>query len=57
MITTLKPGATKKSIKTILKSLSKETRTKGVNAHEFVGKINLKKDPLDIQRDLRNEWE
>ena len=57
MVTTLRQGATKKSIKIILENLAKELKPKGVDAYNYVGKINLKKDALNIQRELRNEWE
>lgn len=53
---TIKHGATKKSIKNILDSLTKKLNSQGVDVYKYVGKINLKKDGLDIQRTLRNEW-
>ena len=28
-----------------------------IDAYKYLGKINLKKDALDIQRELRNKWE
>lgn len=56
MVTTLRQGATRKSIKNILDSLAKELKPKGVDVYQYVGKIKLKKDALNIQRDLRNEW-
>jgi len=57
MVMTIKQGATKKSIKMILESLVKELKPKGVDVYKYVGKISLKKDALDIQSALRNEWE
>ena len=54
---TIKQGATKKSIKNILEYLSKEIKSKGVDTYKYVGKISLNKDALNIQRELRNEWE
>lgn len=54
MVITLKPGATKKSIKAILQKISQELQPR-INAYEFVGKIKLKEDALDIQKALRNE--
>ncbi|MDZ4147287.1 MAG: hypothetical protein U1C58_03295 [Flavobacteriaceae bacterium] len=54
---TIKPGATKKSIKSILENLSKQRKPKGVDVYKYVGKISLKKDALSIQRALRDEWE
>ena len=57
MVTTVKSGASKKSIETILKKVSKELKPKGINAHKYLGKVKLSKNPLDIQKELRNEWE
>ncbi|WP_445732038.1 hypothetical protein [Mariniflexile sp.] len=54
---TIKHGATKKSISSILESLAKKQKPKGVDAYKYVGKISLRKDALNIQRQLRNEWE
>jgi len=56
MVTTIKHGAAKKSIKDMLENLAKESKSKGVDTHKYVGKINLKEDALNIQKELRNEW-
>ncbi len=57
MVLILKDGATKKEIQAIEKKLYKETGTAGFNAKKYNGIIKLKKDPLDIQKQLRNDWE
>lgn len=57
MIMTIKQGATKKNIRSMLENLAKETKSKGVDVYKYVGKISLKKDALNIQRELRDEWE
>ncbi len=57
MVMTIKQGASKKSIRDILESVAKELKPKGVDVYKYVGKICLKKDALNIQRELRNEWE
>lgn len=57
MVTTLKNGATKKSIKRVLEKLAQNLKPKGVDTFKYLGKISLKKDALDIQKELRNEWE
>lgn len=57
MVTTIKQGATKRSIRSILKNLAKELKPKGVDVYKYVGKISLNKDAMNIQRELRNEWE
>ncbi|WP_158441681.1 hypothetical protein [Nonlabens dokdonensis] len=53
---TIKRGATKKSIKIILENLSQDFKPKGVDVKKFVGKINIPKDALDIQKEFRDEW-
>ena len=53
---TIKQGATKKSIRSILENLAKDLKPKGVDVYKYVGKISLKKDALSIQKGLRNEW-
>ncbi len=57
MVTTLKRGATKKSIRQILHKLAQEIKPKGVDVFAYCGKIKLQKDALTIQKKLRNEWE
>ncbi|MGF1557204.1 hypothetical protein [Paucihalobacter sp.] len=54
---TIKQGATKKSIIKLLENLSKELKSNGVDEHKYVGKINLKRNALNIQKELRGEWE
>lgn len=56
MVTTLKKGASKKSVRKILESLIKNSKTNGIDAYKYCGKINLKKDAVTIQKELRNEW-
>jgi len=57
MVTTLKRGATKKNIQSILENLAKKLKPKGVDVYQYVGKISLQKDALVFQKALRNEWE
>lgn len=57
MVTTVKPGATKKSIDASLKKAAKELKTNGLKAHNYLGKLKLSRNPLEIQKELRNEWE
>jgi hypothetical protein len=55
MVMTIKHGASKKSILNLLKELQTKT-SKGVDMKKYTGKIKLKKDALNIQKDLRDEW-
>ena len=57
MVLIIKQGESKKSIRNRLLLLSKNQKPKGINIYKSVGKIKLKKDPLEIQKELRNEWE
>ncbi|MDB4919990.1 hypothetical protein [Mucilaginibacter sp.] len=57
MVLVLKKGATKKDIEAIEKILYKEKSTGGFNAKKYNGIMNLKQDPLTIQKELRDEWE
>lgn len=57
MVTTIKKGASKKEIDSLLESHNKKKKTKGVNVKKYCGVLNLKKDPLELQKELRNEWE
>ena len=56
MVTTLKQGSQKDSINKLLKRLSNKAG-RGIDAYKYSGLINLKRDPLEIQKALRNEWE
>lgn len=56
MVMTIKYGASKKSLLSLLKKL-KEKAVKGVDVRKYSGKIKLKKDALEIQKELRNEWD
>ena len=39
------------------KALSKALSVKGVDTTKHCGVLKLKKDPLQIQKELRNEWQ
>lgn len=56
MVIVVKSGDTKKNIKNVLANANKKSSVKGVSVYKFVGKINLTKDALTIQKELRNEW-
>lgn len=46
----------KKEFQKILASMASEKDTKGVNTLQYCGVIKLEKDPLAIQKEMRNEW-
>lgn len=53
----LKKGASKEEIKAIEEKLLLLTGKKKMEAKKYSGTIQLKEDPLVIQKKLRNEWE
>jgi hypothetical protein len=56
MVTTLKKGISKTEILKIMKKVNANKNSKGVNTLKFCGKIQLNKDAIEIQKELRNEW-
>ena len=53
MVLVLKKGASKQEMQNLNKKLHKTT---GVNTKKYCGVIKLKKDPLAIQKQMRDEW-
>ncbi len=54
MVVTIKKGESKKSIQKKLEKLKSTKKT--FPAHLFTGKMKIDKDPLAIQKRLRDEW-
>ncbi len=54
MVTVVKKGA---SIKTIEDILNKLRSRKALNSRKHNGVFRLKESPLQIQKNLRDEWE
>ncbi len=57
MILVLKKDASKAEIEEIEKKLFNKKPRTGFNAKKYNGKINLKSDPMEIQKTMRDEWE
>lgn len=55
MVITIRQGDSKKNILKILEQISKKS-TKGIDIKKFVGKVKIQKNPLQIQKNLRDEW-
>lgn len=53
MVTIIKKGTTKKNLTRLLQKIKSK---KGFDAYKFCGAIKLGKDPLVIQKEMRNEW-
>ena len=56
MVVVLKKKAGKKGVEAIKKQIKKLQRT-GVNTKKYCGVIKLEKDPLEIQKEMRDEWQ
>jgi len=58
MTITISKGADKATIENALAQLQKQTETKnGVDTRKYCGVIELKENPLLMQKQLRDEWE
>ncbi len=53
MVTIIKKGASKSSIKQLLQKIQVK---KGIDAYKYCGVIKLKQHPILIQKILRDEW-
>jgi hypothetical protein len=56
MVAILKSGESKKNMQKLMEQLSKKKSSKSFDAKKFCGVLKLKKDPLVLQKELRNEW-
>jgi len=54
LVTIIKKRTKNEKIKELLSSLN--YKGKHLNAAKYSGKIKLKKNPLALQKKLRNEW-
>jgi hypothetical protein len=58
MVTKIKKGATKAEINAAFEQLaSMPGKKKGFDAYKFCGTVKFNKDALEIQKQLRDEWE
>lgn len=55
MVSILKSGSKSDKIRTLLEGLNK-SKSKGIDSSRFSGTIQLKEDPLQIQKKYRDEW-
>lgn len=56
MVTTIKKGASKEEIHHLLESHNKKSKN-GIDVKKYCGVLNLKEDPLELQKKWRDEWE
>lgn len=50
-------NTSKKEFEKLLSSINKKKIDKGVDISKHCGVLKLKKDPLQIQKEMRNDWE
>lgn len=55
MVTIIKKGMQRKEIHSLL-SEKKKGKKKAINLKKYCGSIELKEDPLKLQKMWRNEW-
>ena len=53
MVIVIQQGTTKEKLELLLKKFKTK---KGVNTKKYCGIIKLKESPMQIQKQLRNEW-
>ncbi len=56
MLTVIKKGMRKKDIKQVIEKRPKK-KSINLDLKKYCGVINLREDPLEYQKKLRNEWE
>lgn len=56
MVLVIKKGAGKKEIEAVEKKLSGKSHS-GFNAKRYNGVLKIKGDAMQIQKQMRNEWE
>lgn len=57
MAVIIKKSDSKETLDKLLTKLQSKRNKKGVDTSKYCGVINLKEDPLEIQRKLRDEWD
>jgi hypothetical protein len=56
MVMVLKKGSGKKSIREVLKKITKSATKKGLKASDYAGTVKFKEDGLVLQKRWRDEW-
>ncbi len=56
MVTIIKRGTSKEKIKDILEQHAKKRR-KYIDLEKYCGVLELKEDPMNLQKQWRDEWE
>ncbi len=53
----LKKGSDKKSIREVLKKITKQSSKNGLMASQYAGTVKFKEDGLVLQKLWRDEWQ
>jgi len=56
MVRVLKKGSDKKSIREVLKKITKKSSKNGLKASKYAGTVKFKEDGLVLQKQWRDEW-
>jgi hypothetical protein len=56
MVTIIKKGTSKDNIKSLLEKRQKTKRPKKIDVKKYCGILNLKEDPVMLQKKWRDEW-
>jgi len=57
MVTIIQKGTSREALQSLLAERLKKRSRKGVDVRKYAGTIQLKQDPVSLQKQWRNEWE
>ncbi len=57
MVTIIQKGTSREALQSLLAERLKKRSRKGVDVKKYAGTIQLKHDPVSLQKQWRNEWE
>lgn len=57
MVMVLKKGSNKKSIREVLRKITKKSSKNGLKASEYAGTVKFKEDGVVLQKRWRDEWQ
>ena len=53
----IRKGDNKQNIEDLLAQLGSERPANGIDAYKYCGILNLEDSPIDIQKQMRSEWD
>ena len=57
MVMEIRKGDNKQNIEELLAQLGSERPLNGIDAYKYCGILNLEDSPIDIQKQMRSEWD